>query len=114
MRSQTTIHLLFSLAALALAKPAMFPREDAAAADCGETAAKVCFGVQGGTSQNINLDDLQFVADTLRLTGSDHPGALWTMPVKKAQCEEWMIEVQGAGSVLAWPGTSTRASTRPS
>lgn len=49
----------------------------------GETAAKVCFGRDGGQAQDILVEDLEYVATCLRITGqSDDKGsaALWTMP----------------------------------
>lgn len=67
----------------------------------GETAAKVCFGRDGGQSQDIAVEDLEYVAAYLRYTGASAEGsaALWTMP-SGFDCEEWLVEVPGAGSVL--------------
>ncbi len=65
---------------------------------CGENAKLVCFGKNGGTAQNIDLDDLSYVASYLRTQGN----SLFTMPAsKKAECEEWTIEIPGAGTVMA-------------
>lgn len=69
---------------------------------CGETAKQVCFGRDGGTAQKIDVEDLQFVADFLRYTGenADGQGAFYTMP-SGLECQEWAIEIPGAGTVLA-------------
>ena len=67
--------------------------------DCGEKADQFCFGRDGGTPQKIDVEDLQFVADFLRYEGGKS-GAFYTMPSGVA-CEEWAIEVPGAGTVLA-------------
>jgi hypothetical protein len=70
---------------------------------CGETADQFCFGRDGGTPQKIDLEDLQYVADFLRYEGGkagDGPGAFYTMP-SGVECQEWTIEVPGAGTVLA-------------
>lgn len=102
MRLQTTITLLAALAPLALtAPPSLSPRDADAAQSCGEKENRVCFGVDGGTSQDINLDDLQYVADFLRYMVQDNPAAMWTMPGGKFDCDEWTIPVDGAGTVLA-------------
>ncbi len=66
-----------------------------------ETAAKVCFGRDGGQAQDILVDDLQYVADFLRFTGESKEGAAtwWIMP-SGFDCAEWTVEVPGAGTVL--------------
>ena len=88
MHLQTAIILSAALAPLALAA-------------CGEKANRVCFGVDGGTSQDIDPSDLQYAADFLRYMIQDDPGALWTMPGGGFDCDEWMLPVEGAGTVLA-------------
>ena len=68
---------------------------------CGETAKKICFGRDGGVSQNIDVEDLQYVADFIRLEGQKArggPGEFYTMP-SGLECQEWGIEVVGAGTV---------------
>ncbi|KAL7628810.1 hypothetical protein AAE478_000325 [Parahypoxylon ruwenzoriense] len=71
-------------------------------AACGETAAKVCYGVDGGEPQDILIDDVQYVADYLRYLGEDNSGlnAMWTMPVEGFECQEWLLPVPAAGTVL--------------
>lgn len=75
---------------------------NAARATCGETADKVCFGTNGGTPQDIDLDDLQYVADYLRYIGEENSGlnSMWTMPTA-VSCDEWSLPVDNAGTVLA-------------
>lgn len=102
MRLQTTVVLLTALAPLALAAPQSLSLRDAdAAQSCGEKESCVCFGVDGGTSQDIDLSDLQYVADALRYLAQDNPAALWTMPGGSFDCDEWTLPVEGAGTVLA-------------
>ncbi|KAF6819237.1 hypothetical protein CPLU01_13086 [Colletotrichum plurivorum] len=71
----------------------------AASAQCGEGAQGICYGEEGGEPQGLDLDDLQYVADYLRYIGESQPGALFTMP-GGFTCQEWGIEVPGAGTVL--------------
>lgn len=73
-----------------------------AVAQCGEGAQQICYGLDGGSPQNIDLEDLQYVADFLCFTGQTNaggPGAFYTMPAS-VFCAEWSIEVPGAGTVL--------------
>ena len=76
----------------------------AAAQSCFEGTNLVCYGLPGGTSQNISLDDLQFAADTIRYNGqsSDPPG-FYTMPAnpKLLGCDEWTVLDSGTVRVLA-------------
>ena len=68
---------------------------------CGETAKRVCFGRDGGVSQNIDVEDLQWVADLLRYEGKKakgEAGEFYTMP-SGLECQEWGIDVAGAGTV---------------
>lgn len=102
MRLHTTVTLLAASARLTLAAPSFLSlRSPDAAQSCGEKADRVCFGVEGGTSQGINVDDLQYVADFLRYLTSDDPAALWTMPGGGFDCDEWTLPIEGAGTVLA-------------
>lgn len=72
----------------------------ASRATCGETAARVCFGVDGGTAQNIATDDIEYAAGYLRYLADNNADPLWTMPPEFG-CSEWTIPIDGAGSVLA-------------
>ncbi|CAK7205466.1 hypothetical protein SEUCBS139899_008241 [Sporothrix eucalyptigena] len=79
----------------------------AAAQSCFEGTNLVCYGLPGGTSQNISLDDLQFAADTIRFNGqSSDPTDLsgfYTMPAnpKLHGCDEWTVLDSGTVRVLA-------------
>lgn len=85
-----------TLSLLSLALPNL------AQAACGETAAKVCFGADGGEPQDILLEDVQYVADYLRYIGEENTGldAFWTMPAEGFDCQEWQLPVPSAGTVL--------------
>lgn len=71
-------------------------------AGCGETATRVCYGIDGGTAQNISLDDVQYAADFLRYTGENAQGEdkFWTMP-KALDCDEWTLPLGDGQTVLA-------------
>lgn len=100
----TATSLLLTLAPLTIAVPpsSLDARSNRLAPRaCGEKADRVCFGVNGGTSQGVTLDDVQYVADYLRFIAEDSPTpALWTMPAPDLGCAEWTIPIE-AGSVLA-------------
>ncbi|KAK3370650.1 hypothetical protein B0H63DRAFT_454804 [Podospora didyma] len=94
---------LLALCALASASmAAATPVAPEAIAACGETAAKVCFGTNGGTAQNVDPEDVAFAAASLRYIGQSNTGdaAFWNMP-KSIDCEEWMLPVSNGGTVLA-------------
>lgn len=38
---------------------------------CGEGPDRVCYGVSGGESQNLDIEDIKYVADYLRCLGSN-------------------------------------------
>lgn len=98
MRLPAITLLLTASASVALAAPSPSLLDSRA---CGEKADRICFGVDGGTSQDVTLDDVQYVADYLRFIAEDSPTpALWTMPAPDFGCAEWTIPVE-AGSVLA-------------
>ncbi|KAI1376908.1 hypothetical protein F4677DRAFT_60726 [Hypoxylon crocopeplum] len=69
---------------------------------CGETAALICYGVDGqGTSQALDPDDIAYAAAYLRYLADTAGGsALWTM-LPEFDCSEWSLPVFGAGTVLA-------------
>lgn len=71
-------------------------------AQCGETDAKVCFGINGGTSQDLRVDDVKYVADYLRYISDSNQGdaKFWKMP-KAVDCAEWSLPIDYNGSVLA-------------
>lgn len=49
---------------------------------CGEGPQRVCYGIDGGESQNLNPADVQYVADYLRYLGDENEGdaKFWNMP----------------------------------
>lgn len=73
-----------------------------ARAACGEGANKICYGVSGGQPQQLDPEDIQYVADYLRYIGQNNNGAakFWNMP-KAIDCAEWSLPVPDAGTVLA-------------
>lgn len=97
MRSNNITRLLVALPALASASGLLTPR-----ATCGETAARVCFGKDGGESQGVALDDVQYAADYLRYLSDSNSGLdkMWRMPAAVGDCAEWEIPIDFPGSVL--------------
>lgn len=71
-------------------------------AACSEGAQRICYGADGGTSQELDPDDVAYVAAYLRFVGQENSGleAMWTMPADST-CAEWGLPVDGAGTVLA-------------
>ncbi|KGO66433.1 hypothetical protein PITC_067290 [Penicillium italicum] len=71
-------------------------------AACGEGPEKVCYGVSGGTPQQLDPEDIQYVADYLRYIGQQNTGVakFWNMP-KAIDCAEWSLPVADAGTVQA-------------
>lgn len=89
---------ILGLAAISMASAsAILPR-----AGCGEGEQKICYGVHGGQSQDVDPEDVQYVAEYLRSLGKDNEGMdkFWTMP-KSIDCAEWSLPVYNAGTVLA-------------
>jgi hypothetical protein len=72
-------------------------------ATCGEKAAQVCYGKPDGTAQNVNLDDLAYVAAYLRYYGqsTDPPQALTIPATSPFECAEWSLYVSGTVMALA-------------
>lgn len=71
-------------------------------ATCGEGPKRVCYGIDGGQSQNIDPEDVQYVADYLRYLGDENEGdaKFWNMP-KAVDCAEWTLPIENGGTVLA-------------
>jgi hypothetical protein len=97
------IHLIYALlvAGMASAKPrSVFSRQQS----CFEGTSLVCYGVPGGQSQNVDVEDVQYAADLLRYEGqSADPPAFWTFPAKPRSlgCDEWTVLTAGTVMVLA-------------
>ncbi|KAG4427772.1 hypothetical protein IFR05_016744 [Cadophora sp. M221] len=71
--------------------------------NCGEKAAKVCYGAPLGVSQNVDLEDVAYVAAYLRYYGqTQSPPAMLTIPsTNQFECAEWSIYEAGTVLVLA-------------
>ncbi|KAI0452789.1 hypothetical protein F5B21DRAFT_481674 [Xylaria acuta] len=67
---------------------------------CGEGASRVCYGVDGGTSQSLDPADIEYVGAYIRYLGDTAGNPLWTMP-PEFDCSEWSLPVFDAGTVLA-------------
>lgn len=68
---------------------------------CGETAALVCYGVNGaGTAQDLDPDDISYAAAYLRYLADEAGDPLWTMP-PEFDCSEWTLPLAYAGTVMA-------------
>lgn len=65
-----------------------------------EPVERICYGAQGqgGTSQKIKTEDIEYVASYLRKHGCDK-AAIFTMP-SGFKCEEWTVETPGSRTVL--------------
>ncbi|KAF1822572.1 uncharacterized protein K489DRAFT_388563 [Dissoconium aciculare CBS 342.82] len=95
---QTIILSVFAALSTAVAGATLESR-----ATCGETDKRVCYGVDSGTSQDVNLDDVQYAADYLRYLGTSNKGldAMWKMPAAVGTCDEWQLPVDYPGTVLS-------------
>lgn len=62
----------------------------------------MCYGADGGTSQELNVEDVEYVTAYVRYIGQSNegPDAMWTMP-SAIDCEEWQLSVPGAATVPA-------------
>ncbi|KAH7084075.1 hypothetical protein FB567DRAFT_415622, partial [Paraphoma chrysanthemicola] len=71
------------------------------ARSCGETATLTCYGgSSGGTSQNLNTDDISYAGAYVRYLADTAGNPLWTMP-SEVDCSEWSLPIYDAGTVLA-------------
>ncbi|KAL8305852.1 hypothetical protein RB597_003467 [Gaeumannomyces tritici] len=67
---------------------------------CGETASLVCYGVAGGTPQNLDPEDIEYAASYLRHLADTNNNPIWNMPTE-FDCSEWTLPLFGTGTVLA-------------
>lgn len=67
---------------------------------CGEGSQLVCYGLNGGISQNLDPEDIEYAAAYLRYLADTSNNPLWTMP-PEFDCSEWTLPLFGAGTVLA-------------
>ncbi|KAK3347124.1 hypothetical protein B0T25DRAFT_593013 [Lasiosphaeria hispida] len=97
--------LAFSYAA---ASPMLEARQS-----CGEGTQRVCYGAPDGTPQNIDPDDLEYLAASIRNDARKDPNKLAflnMLPNSNFQCEEWTIASEGTVLVLV-KHTSARLNT---
>lgn len=69
-------------------------------AACGEGPELVCYGVEGGTSQNLDPEDVEYAAAYLRYLADSNNNPIWNIP-SEFECAEWTLPLFGAGTVLA-------------
>ncbi|KAI8304807.1 hypothetical protein K4K59_012638 [Colletotrichum sp. SAR11_240] len=69
-------------------------------AACGEGSQLVCYGVAGGTSQNLDPEDIEYAAQYLRYLAGTNNNPLWNMS-PAFDCAEWTLPLFGAGTVMA-------------
>ncbi|KAK4451532.1 hypothetical protein QBC34DRAFT_401272 [Podospora aff. communis PSN243] len=73
-------------------------------ATCGEPTKRICFGPDGGDSQNVDIEDIKYAATVVRGMIKDpkknFSGAFWNMPAGDFGCAEWMVEIPDSGTVL--------------
>ena len=94
MHFQTLLHLV-ALTATTTSALKLSPRA------CGETAAKVCFGRDGGEDQKLNADDIEYATTFLRIMGENEGmAAMYHMPTPDFGCAEWLIEIPNGGDLL--------------
>lgn len=67
---------------------------------CGEGADRVCYGAGGGTSQDLDPEDVEYAALYLRYLADTNSNPVWNMP-SEFDCAEWTLPLFGAGTVLA-------------
>ncbi|CEJ81477.1 hypothetical protein VHEMI01599 [[Torrubiella] hemipterigena] len=91
------MHFPLATAVLAACVAAKFNVPSAA---CDEDNRKICYGKDGGVSQDLTLDDVQYVADHLRYLAQTGQQLFFNMP-KSDTCGEWALPVPRSGSVLA-------------
>ncbi|KAK4444322.1 hypothetical protein QBC34DRAFT_487857 [Podospora aff. communis PSN243] len=91
----SAVHLFFAMLS------ALFPLS--ASQNCNEGTRLVCYGQSGGTSQDVDVEEVAYVAEQLRAMSEDGP-AFWTMPANPTldECDEWTLyEPFGTVWVLA-------------
>ncbi|CAK7235154.1 hypothetical protein SCUCBS95973_009173 [Sporothrix curviconia] len=68
---------------------------DDSLADCSDTDKLICYGSPDGTSQNIDVDDLEYVASFLR-----QQGGLLSRPAGN-DCGDWTVTQTGSVLLLS-------------
>lgn len=105
--SATMVSKVFSLTSLLVAAASLVGASPAAPAtlqsrqSCVEGKNKICYGVDGGTSQKIDPEELQYLASYLRFVGQSNSGmsAFYQMPTA-ATCQEWSLTLPEGATIL--------------
>jgi hypothetical protein len=66
---------------------------------CREGAAVLCYSINGGTAQNLTIEDVEHAALYLRYLADTNNNPLWTMS-PEFDCGEWTLPLFGAATVL--------------
>ncbi|KAM0272160.1 hypothetical protein ACHAQH_008837 [Verticillium albo-atrum] len=92
--------LLVAAASMVGASPAVNPFLQTRQS-CVEGKDRVCYGVSGGTSQNLDVEELEYLAAYLRFVGQSNSGlnAFYTMPTSSS-CQEWAIPLPEGAEIL--------------
>ncbi|KAK0750811.1 hypothetical protein B0T18DRAFT_455888 [Schizothecium vesticola] len=91
-------HVSLGVGSYAAASPTLEPRQL-----CGEGIRHICHGAPDGTPQNVNPDDIAYLAASMRNDAHQNVNgnSFFTMPPNiKFQCEEWAIAHEGTVLVL--------------
>jgi len=97
--SQVPIKVVVFLGMLASLGPVSMAMKTKADA-CGEKATRVCYGVDGGESQNIDVEDVTYAENFLRYIGPNNNDAMWTM-ASTMDCAEWTLPLPEGSAILA-------------
>lgn len=92
--------LLLAAASLVGASPAV-PATLQSRQSCVEGKNKICYGVDGGTSQEIDTEELEYLASYLRFVGQSNSGmsAFFQMPTDTT-CQEWSLILPEGSTIL--------------
>ncbi|KAI1179406.1 hypothetical protein F4777DRAFT_474805 [Nemania sp. FL0916] len=97
--------LVAPLALAGVGQAASVPLHPRAAQACyaNETPNLICYNPPAGTPQNVNPNDVLFIAQYLRAYGSQtNPGRIFTMPASATHdCAEWTLFAYGSALALA-------------
>ncbi|KAM0326098.1 hypothetical protein ACHAQA_006691 [Verticillium albo-atrum] len=68
---------------------------------CVEGKTKICYGVSGGVSQGLDVEELEYLASYLRFVGQSNSGlnAFYHMPTATT-CQEWAIPLPDGATTL--------------
>ncbi|KXJ94906.1 hypothetical protein Micbo1qcDRAFT_173663 [Microdochium bolleyi] len=68
---------------------------------CVEGKNKICYGVSGGMSQQLDIEELEYLASYLRFVGQSNSGmsSFYQMPTGSS-CQEWAIPLPEGATIL--------------